>query len=129
MAGPETGDHTCFERTYFSIYKGKCCTGAGRRRGSQAYSWIPGRVDNDINVHSHCTGTAEVEGALVAHDNVSEAAVVNFPHDIKGQGIYAQNRQRQAHDLNTDGDQRRTSHADPASRSVDALCVPETAEA
>ena len=83
------GDHKRFEETYFSSYPGKYFTGDGCRRDEDGYYWITGRVDDVINVSGHRMGTAEVESALVAHDSVSEAAVVGFPHDIKGQGIYA----------------------------------------
>ncbi len=83
------GDHDRFVQTYFSTYKGKYFTGDGCRRDEDGYYWITGRVDDVINVSGHRMGTAEVESALVAHDAVSEAAVVGYPHDIKGQGIYA----------------------------------------
>jgi acetyl-CoA synthetase len=83
------GDHARFEQTYFSTYKGKYFTGDGCRRDADGYYWITGRVDDVINVSGHRMGTAEVESALVAHAKVSEAAVVGYPHDIKGQGIYA----------------------------------------
>jgi acetyl-CoA synthetase len=83
------GDHDRFVQTYFSTYKGKYFTGDGCRRDKDGYYWITGRVDDVINVSGHRMGTAEVESALVAHIKVSEAAVVGFPHDIKGQGIYA----------------------------------------
>jgi acetyl-CoA synthetase len=83
------GDHTRFEQTYFSTYKGKYFTGDGCRRDADGDYWITGRVDDVINVSGHRMGTAEVESALVAHAMVSEAAVVGYPHDIKGQGIYA----------------------------------------
>ena len=83
------GDHKRFEETYFSAYAGKYFTGDGCRRDEDGYYWITGRVDDVINVSGHRMGTAEVESALVAHDSVSEAAVVGFPHDVKGQGIYA----------------------------------------
>src|SRR5262252_8530536 len=83
------GDHARFEQTYFSTYKGKYFTGDGCRRDADGYYWITGRVDDVINVSGHRMGTAEVESALVAHAQVSEAAVVGYPHDIKGQGIYA----------------------------------------
>ena len=82
------GDHDRFVQTYFSTYKGKYFTGDGCRRDEDGYYWITGRVDDVINVSGHRMGTAEVESALVAHDKVSEAAVVGYPHDIKGQGIY-----------------------------------------
>ena len=83
------GDHKRFEETYFSTYPGKYFTGDGCRRDADGYHWITGRVDDVINVSGHRMGTAEVESALVAHDSVSEAAVVGYPHDVKGQGIYA----------------------------------------
>jgi len=83
------GDHERFEQTYFSTYKGKYFTGDGCRRDADGYYWITGRVDDVINVSGHRMGTAEVESSLVAHVAVSEAAVVGYPHDIKGQGIYA----------------------------------------
>ena len=83
------GDHKRFAETYFSAYKGKYFTGDGCRRDEDGYYWITGRVDDVINVSGHRMGTAEVESALVAHPKVAEAAVVGYPHDIKGQGIYA----------------------------------------
>ncbi|MFC3086484.1 acetate--CoA ligase [Tabrizicola soli] len=83
------GDHQRFEEAYFSQYKGYYFTGDGCRRDADGYYWITGRVDDVINVSGHRMGTAEVESALVAHDAVAEAAVVGYPHDIKGQGIYA----------------------------------------
>ncbi len=83
------GDHERFVQTYFSTYAGKYFTGDGCRRDEDGYYWITGRVDDVINVSGHRMGTAEVESALVAHDKVAEAAVVGYPHDIKGQGIYA----------------------------------------
>jgi acetyl-CoA synthetase len=82
------GDHRRFVDTYFSAYQGKYFTGDGCRRDADGYYWITGRVDDVINVAGHRMGTAEVESALVAHPKVSEAAVVGYPHDIKGQGIY-----------------------------------------
>jgi acetyl-CoA synthetase len=83
------GDHERFQQTYFSTYPGKYFTGDGCRRDEDGYYWITGRVDDVINVSGHRMGTAEVESALVAHAAVSEAAVVGYPHDLKGQGIYA----------------------------------------
>ena len=83
------GDHQRFIDTYFKTYPGKYFTGDGCRRDADGYYWITGRVDDVINVAGHRMGTAEVESALVAHAKVSEAAVVGYPHDIKGQGIYA----------------------------------------
>ncbi|WP_312065486.1 acetate--CoA ligase [Brevundimonas sp.] len=83
------GDHQRFFDTYFSTYPGKYFTGDGCRRDADGYYWITGRVDDVINVSGHRMGTAEVESALVLHEAVAEAAVVGFPHDIKGQGIYA----------------------------------------
>jgi len=83
------GDHRRFEETYFDMFKGYYFTGDGARCDSDGYYWITGRVDDVINVSGHRMGTAEVESALVSHGAVAEAAVVGFPHDIKGQGIYA----------------------------------------
>jgi acetyl-CoA synthetase len=83
------GDHDRFFQTYFTTYPGKYFTGDGCKRDEDGYYWITGRVDDVINVSGHRMGTAEVESALVAHAKVAEAAVVGFPHDIKGQGIYA----------------------------------------
>jgi acetyl-CoA synthetase len=82
------GDHERFVKTYFSDYKGTYFTGDGCRRDADGYYWITGRVDDVLNVSGHRMGTAEIESALVAHPAVAEAAVVGFPHDIKGQGIY-----------------------------------------
>ena len=83
------GDHKRFEETYFQQYKGYYFTGDGCRRDEDGYYWITGRVDDVINISGHRMGTAEVESALVSHAGVAEAAVVGFPHEIKGQGIYA----------------------------------------
>jgi acetyl-CoA synthetase len=83
------GDHKRFVETYFSTFKGKYFTGDGCRRDEDGYYWITGRVDDVINVSGHRLGTAEIESALVAHAKVAEAAVVGYPHDLKGQGIYA----------------------------------------
>ncbi|MEM1037712.1 MAG: acetate--CoA ligase [Pseudomonadota bacterium] len=83
------GDHQRFIDTYFSAYEGNYFTGDGCRRDEDGFYWITGRVDDVINVSGHRMGTAEVESSLVAHDSVAEAAVVGYPHDIKGQGIYA----------------------------------------
>ncbi len=82
-------DHKRFEETYFSSYKGTYFTGDGCRRDEDGYYWISGRVDDVINVSGHRLGTAEIESSFVAHKTVAEAAVVGFPHEIKGQGIYA----------------------------------------
>ncbi|KFI31243.1 acetyl-coenzyme A synthetase [Haematobacter massiliensis] len=83
------GDHERFQETYFQQYKGYYFSGDGCRRDADGYYWVTGRVDDVINVSGHRMGTAEVESALVAHPDVAEAAVVGFPHEIKGQGIYA----------------------------------------
>ena len=83
------GDHERFIQTYFSTYHGRYFTGDGCRRDQDGYYWITGRVDDVINVSGHRLGTAEIESALVAHEAVAEAAVVGYPHDIKGQGIWA----------------------------------------
>ena len=82
-------DHECFIQTYFAMYPGRYFTGDGCRRDEDGYYWITGRVDDVLNVSGHRIGTAELESALVAHPKVAEAAVVGYPHDIKGQGIYA----------------------------------------
>lgn len=83
------GDHKRFHETYFAMYPGYYFTGDGARRDEDGYYWITGRVDDVLNVSGHRLGTAEIESALVLHDKVAEAAVVGYPHDIKGQGIYA----------------------------------------
>ncbi|HEV7371601.1 acetate--CoA ligase [Arenibaculum sp.] len=83
------GDHQRFVQTYFSAFEGMYFTGDGCRRDEDGYYWITGRVDDVINVSGHRMGTAEIESALVAHPKVAEAAVVGYPHDLKGQGIYA----------------------------------------
>jgi acetyl-CoA synthetase len=83
------GDHKRFVETYFATFPGKYFTGDGARRDADGYYWITGRVDDVINVSGHRLGTAEVESALVSHPKVAESAVVGYPHDIKGQGIYA----------------------------------------
>jgi acetyl-CoA synthetase len=82
------GDHDRFVATYFSTYKGRYFTGDGCRRDEDGYYWITGRVDDVLNISGHRLGTAEIESALVSHPLVAEAAVVGYPHDIKGQGIY-----------------------------------------
>jgi acetyl-CoA synthetase len=82
------GDHQRFIDTYFKTYPGKYFTGDGCRRDEDGYYWITGRVDDVINVSGHRLGTAEVESALVSHPKVAEAAVVGYPHNLKGQGIY-----------------------------------------
>jgi acetyl-CoA synthetase len=83
------GDHKRFIETYFTQFPGKYFSGDGCRRDEDGYYWITGRVDDVINVSGHRLGTAEVESALVAHAKVAEAAVVGYPHDVKGQGLYA----------------------------------------
>jgi len=83
------GDHERFIETYFKKFSGKYFSGDGARRDEDGYYWITGRVDDVINVAGHRMGTAEVESALVVHDAVAESAVVGYPHDVKGQGIYA----------------------------------------
>ena len=83
------GDHQRFFDTYFSQFEGYYFTGDGVNRDEEGYYWITGRVDDVLNVSGHRLGTAEIEGAIGSHEDVAEAAVVGFPHDIKGQGIYA----------------------------------------
>ena len=82
------GDHKRFRETYFTTYPGYYFTGDGVKRDEDGYYWITGRIDDVLNVSGHRIGTAEIESALVAHDAVAEAAVVGYPHDIKGTGIY-----------------------------------------
>ena len=93
------GDHQRFIDTYFTAYPGTYFTGDGCRRDEDGFYWITGRVDDVINVSGHRMGTAEVESALVSHDAVAEAAVVGYPHDVKGQGIYAYVTLRQGVDV------------------------------
>ncbi len=83
------GDHQRFVDTYFSTFEGLYFTGDGARRDEDDYYWITGRVDDVLSISGHRMGTAEVESAFVAHHDVAEAAIVGYPHDIKGQGIYA----------------------------------------
>ena len=83
------GDHERFRQTYFDRFPGYYMTGDGAQRDEDGYYWITGRVDDVLNVSGHRLGTAEVEGAIGQHSAVAEAAVVGYPHDIKGQGIYA----------------------------------------
>jgi acetyl-CoA synthetase len=83
------GDHKRFFETYFAMFPGYYFTGDGARRDEEGYYWITGRVDDVLNVSGHRLGTAEIESALVLHDKVAEAAVVGYPHDLTGQGIYA----------------------------------------
>ncbi|MEM6576646.1 MAG: acetyl-coenzyme A synthetase, partial [Pseudomonadota bacterium] len=82
------GDHQRFIETYFSTFQGTYFTGDGARRDEDGYFWITGRVDDVLNISGHRMGTAEIESSLVAHPAVAEAAVVGYPHDVKGQGIY-----------------------------------------
>jgi len=82
------GDHQRFLDTYFSTFSGQYFTGDGARRDADGYYWITGRIDDVLNVSGHRLGTAEVESALVEHPAVAEAAVVGFPHDVKGQGVW-----------------------------------------
>ncbi|WP_422023084.1 acetate--CoA ligase [Pyruvatibacter mobilis] len=96
------GDHKRFFETYFSQFKGKYFSGDGCRRDEDGYYWITGRVDDVLNVSGHRMGTAEIESALVAHEKVAEAAVVGYPHDIKGQGIYAYVTLKQGQDPSDD---------------------------
>jgi acetyl-CoA synthetase len=91
------GDHARFEQTYFSTFPGKYFTGDGARRDADGYYWITGRMDDVINVSGHRLGTAEIESAIGEHEAVAESAVVGFPHDIKGQGIYAYVTLREGH--------------------------------
>jgi acetyl-CoA synthetase len=83
------GDHQRFYETYFAMFKGYYFTGDGAKRDADGYYWITGRVDDVLNISGHRLGTAEIESALVLHDKVAESAVVGYPHDLTGQGIYA----------------------------------------
>ena len=83
------GDHKRFHETYFSQFKGYYFTGDGVKKDKDGYYWVTGRVDDVLNVSGHRLGTAEIEGAIGAHVSVAEAAVVGFPHDIKGEGVFA----------------------------------------
>lgn len=94
------GDHERFVQTYFSNYEGMYFTGDGARRDADGYYWITGRVDDVLNISGHRMGTAEIESALVAHPDVAEAAVVGFPHDLKGQGIYVYVSLMHDHEVN-----------------------------
>lgn len=96
------GDHERFIQTYFSTYEGMYFTGDGARRDEDGYYWITGRVDDVLNVSGHRMGTAEIESALVAHPDVAEAAVVGYPHDVKGQGIYVYVSMMHDHEVKTD---------------------------
>jgi acetyl-CoA synthetase len=116
------GDHKRFADTYFSAYKGKYFTGDGARRDDDGYYWITGRVDDVINVAGHRMGTAEVESALVAHPKVSEAAVVGYPHDVKGQGIYCY--VTLMHGQNS-SDQLRTELRDWVRREIGPIASPD----
>jgi len=89
MARTIYGDHERFKETYFSAFPGMYFTGDGAKKDEDGYYWIIGRIDDVINVSGHRLGTAEIESALVLHQKVAEAAVVGYPHPIKGQGIYA----------------------------------------
>jgi acetyl-CoA synthetase len=116
------GDHERFFQTYFSTYPGLYFTGDGCRRDEDGYYWITGRVDDVINVSGHRIGTAEVESALVAHAKVAEAAVVGFPHEIKGQGIYAYVTLNAGEE---GGDDLRKELNQAVRRDIGALAAPE----
>ena len=96
------GDHARYVSTYFSTYPGRYFTGDGCRRDASGYHWITGRVDDVLNVSGHRMGTAELESALVSADSVAEAAVVGYPHPIKGQGVYAYIVVQPEHDASGD---------------------------
>jgi acetyl-CoA synthetase len=116
------GDHERFVQTYFSTYPGKYFTGDGCRRDADGYYWITGRVDDVINVSGHRVGSAEVESALVANNLVAEAAVVAFPHDIKGQAIHAYVTLNAGEDGN---DELRAKLIQEVRREIGALAAPE----
>ncbi len=116
------GDHQRCIDTYFATYKGHYFTGDGARRDEDGYYWITGRVDDVLNVSGHRLGTAEVESALVLHDSIAEAAVVGFPHPIKGQGIYAYVTPMQ--DITGD-DQLRKELLDLVTKEIGAIAKPD----
>ena len=116
------GDHSRFIDTYFKTYPGKYTTGDGARRDADGYYWITGRTDDVINVSGHRIGTAEVESALVGHPSVAEAAVVGFPHDIKGQGLYAYVTLRHGH---APTDDLKKSLADVVRSDIGRFAAPE----
>jgi acetyl-CoA synthetase len=116
------GDHERFFQTYFSTYPGLYFTGDGCRRDEDGYYWITGRVDDVINVSGHRIGTAEVESALVTHAKVAEAAVVGFPHEIKGQAIYAYVTLNAGEE---GGDDLRKELNQAVRRDIGALAAPE----
>ena len=116
------GDHARFIDTYFKTYPGKYTTGDGARRDADGYYWITGRTDDVINVSGHRIGTAEVESALVGHPSVAEAAVVGFPHDIKGQGLYAYVTLRHGH---APTDDLKKSLADVVRSDIGRFAAPE----
>ncbi len=116
------GDHARFIDTYFKTYPGKYTTGDGARRDADGYYWITGRTDDVINVSGHRIGTAEVESALVGHPAVAEAAVVGFPHDIKGQGLYAYVTLRQGQEAS---DELKKTLADVVRTDIGRFAAPE----
>jgi acetyl-CoA synthetase len=116
------GDHQRFIDTYFKTYPGKYFTGDGARRDHDGYYWITGRVDDVINVSGHRIGTAEVESALVGHHAVAEAAVVGFPHDIKGQGIYCYVTIKDGH---TPSDELKTALVEEIRREIGRFAAPD----
>ena len=118
------GDHERFVQTYFSAYPGLYFTGDGCRRDEDGYYWITGRVDDVLNVSGHRLGTAEIESALVGNELVAEAAVVGYPHDIKGQGIYAYVICNQAADGQTPADVQAVLKAE-VRRVIGAIAVPD----
>ena len=117
------GDHARFIDTYFKTYPGKYTTGDGARRDADGYYWITGRTDDVINVSGHRIGTAEVESALVGHPSVAEAAVVGFPHDIKGQGLYAYVTLKQGQEATDD---LKKTLADVVRTDIGRFAAPET---
>jgi acetyl-CoA synthetase len=116
------GDHQRFIDTYFRMYPGKYFTGDGATRDADGYYWITGRIDDVINVSGHRMGTAEIESALVLHDVVAEAAVVGYPHDIKGQGIYAFVTLRAGHEYT---DALRAELVKHVRREIGAIAAPD----
>jgi acetyl-CoA synthetase len=118
------GDHHRFRDTYFTSYPGYYFTGDGVRRDDDGYYWITGRIDDVLNVSGHRLGTAEIESALVAHESVAEAAVVGFPHPLKGQAIYAYVLLT-ADAMSTDRDQVAGALKEQVRHAIGAFAAPE----
>ena len=116
------GDHERFVQTYLTTYPGRYFTGDGCHRDQDGYYWITGRVDDVLNVAGHRLGTAEIEGALVGHDACAEAAVVGYPHDVKGTGIYAYVMLNAGH---TGSPELAKGLRDAVRRDISAIAIPD----